>query len=122
LPDNRVVMMWNNNLRYCYANGGRAVLHAAISEDDGRSWRGYREVAANPLAKELPPPNGDHGVTYTVPALAADRQIVTSLSLGPGGGTYLLRLDPEWLYQTVRDEDFSGGLSAWQTFGTRGGH
>jgi len=113
-------MMWNNNLRYCYANGGRAVLHAAISEDDGRSWRGYREVAANPLAKEPPPPDGDHGVSYTVPALAADGHIVTSLSLGPGGGAYLLRLDPEWLYRTTREDEFSGGLSAWQTFGTRG--
>ncbi len=120
LPDGRIVMLWNNNLRFCYANGGRAVLHGAISEDDGRTWRGYREVAANPLAKDPPPPNGDHGVTYTVPAVTADGRIVTSLTIGPGGGFYLLRLDPEWLYETKRSHDFSQGLDGWTTFGTRG--
>lgn len=120
LGDGRVVMLWNNTQRYPYANGGRAVLHAAISEDDGRTWRGYREVAANPLAVEPPPPNGDHGVTYTVPALTPSGRLITSLSTGPGGGTYVLRVDPEWLYETSRSEDFSGGLSGWTSFGTRG--
>jgi hypothetical protein len=95
-------------------------LHGAISEDDGRTWRGYREVAANPLANEPPPPNGDHGVTYTVPALTADGHIITSLTIGPGGGYYLLKLDPEWFYETNRNHDFQQGLTGWTTFGTRG--
>jgi len=121
LRDGRVVMLWNNTLRFPYANGGRAVLHGAISENDGRTWRGYREVAANPLAVEPPPPNGDHGVTYTVPALTASGKLVTSLSTGPGGGTYLLRIDPEWFYDTSQREDFSNPqLSGWTYFGTRG--
>ena len=120
LHDGRIVMMWNNNLRYCYANGGRAVLHGAISEDDGVTWRGYREVAANPLANEPPPPHGDHGVTYTVPALTDDGHLITSLSIGPGGGYYLLRLDPEWLYETERRHDFKDGMTGWTTIGTRG--
>src|SRR5260221_516257 len=81
--DGRVVMLWMNTPRFHYANGGRAVLHGAVSEDDGRSWRGYREVAANPLALEPPPPTGDHGVTYTVPGLAPGGKLVTSLSTGP---------------------------------------
>jgi hypothetical protein len=120
LADGRIVMMWNNNLRYCYANGGRAVLHGAISEDDGRSWRGYREIAANPLASEPPPPNGDHGVTYTVPALTHDGHLITSLTIGPGGGYYLLRLDPEWLYETRQEHDFSSGMAGWTTLGSHG--
>ena len=120
LRDGRVVMMWNNTQRFPYANGGRAVLHGAISEDDGRTWRGYREIARNPLAGEPPPPNGDHGVTYTVPALTAEGQLVTSLSTGPGGGTYLLRWNPEWLYETSRAADFSSGLDDWTSFGTHG--
>lgn len=120
LRDGRVVMMWNNNLRYCYANGGRAVLHGAISEDDGLTWRGYREIAANPLANEPPPPNGDHGVTYTVPALTRDGHLITSLSIGPGGGYYLLRVDPEWLYETERRHNFNEGVAGWTTIGTRG--
>jgi hypothetical protein len=121
LRDGRIVMMWNNTQRYCYANGGRVVLHAAISEDDGKSWRGYREVAANPFAKDPPPPHGDHGVTYTVPVLTHDGHIATSLTLGgPDGGYRLLRFDPEWLYETARQEDFSQGLANWQYFGTHG--
>ena len=35
LKDGRIVMFWNNCLRFSYAQGGRHVLHAAISEDDG---------------------------------------------------------------------------------------
>lgn len=120
LRDGRVVMFWNNTLRYPYANGGRAVLHGAISEDDGRTWRGYREIAANPLAVEPPPPNGDHGVTYTVPALTPSGKLITSLSTGPGGGTYVLRVDPEWLCETARSDDFSTGLHGWTSFGTHG--
>jgi hypothetical protein len=120
LRDGRVVMLWNNTLRYPYANGGRAVLHGAISEDDGKTWRGYREVAANPYAVEPPPPNGDHGVTYTVPALTASGKLLTSLSTGHNRDTLILRLDPEWLYETKQQDDFSRGLKGWTSFGTRG--
>ena len=120
LHDGRVVMFWNNTLRYPYANGGRAVLHGAISEDDGKTWRGYREIAANPYAVEPPPPNGDHGVTYTVPALTGSGKLLTSLSTGHGNDTLILRVDPEWLYETKRADDFSHGLSGWTFFGTRG--
>ena len=120
LHDGRVVMFWNNTLRYPYANGGRAVLHGAISEDDGKTWRGYREIAANPYAVEPPPPNGDHGVTYTVPALTASGKLVTSLSTGHGSDTLILRVDPEWLYETKQAADFSHGLKGWTLFGTRG--
>src|SRR5437588_2598026 len=120
LHDGRVVMLWNNTLRYPYANGGRAILHGAISEDDGKTWRGYREVAANPYAIEPPPPNGDHGVTYTVPALTASGKLSTSLSTGNGNHTLLLRVDPEWLYETKREDDFSRALNGWTSIGTRG--
>lgn len=120
LRDGRVLMLWNNTLRYPYANGGRAVLHGAISEDDGKIWRGYREVAANPYAVEPPPPNGDHGVSYTVPALTASGKLLTSLSTGHGSDTLILRVDPEWLYETKQKDDFSGGLKGWTSFGTKG--
>ena len=120
LKDGRILLFWNNTQRYSYANGGRAVLHAAVSSDEGRTWRGYREVARNPLCVEPPPPNGDHGVTYTVPALTKEGDAVTSLSTGPGGGEYILHLNPNWLDETVQKDDFSSGLDQWSTFGTRG--
>jgi hypothetical protein len=120
LKDGRIVMLWNNCLRFCYAQGGRHILHAAISDDDGRTWQGYREVACNPYVNAPPPPRGDHGVAYTLPALTGDGEIITPLEVGGGGGIYLLRFDPRWLCQNTRSCDFSSGLSDWSTFGTRG--
>lgn len=120
LKDGRVVLLWNNSLRFAYAQGGRHVLHAAISEDDGRTWIGYREVASNPLVDEPPPPNGDYGVAYTLPVLTKDGEIITPLSVGGTGGMWLLRFNPDWLYETSRKSDFSAGLDGWSSFGTRG--
>ena len=120
LKDGRVVLLWNNSLRFSYAQGGRHVLHAAISENDGRTWRGYREVASNPFIDEPPPPSGDHGVSYTLPALTKDGEIITPLQVGGTGGMWLLRLNPEWLYETSRKTDFSSGAEGWHHFGTKG--
>ena len=120
LKDGRIVMLWNNCQRFSYAQGGRHVLHAAISDDDGRTWRGYREVARNPFVDEPPPPSGDHGVSYTLPVLTNDGDIITPLSVGGTGGMWLLRFNPEWLYETSRKTDFSSGAEGWNSFGTKG--
>ena len=32
----------------------------------------------------------------------------------------MVRFDPEWLDETRQREDFSAGLEAWSTFGTKG--
>jgi hypothetical protein len=120
LKDGRIVMLWNNCLRFAYAQGGRHVLHAAISDDDGRTWSGYREVARNPFVEEPPPPNGDHGVSYTLPALTSGGEIITPLSVGGTGGMWLLRFNPEWLLETSRKADFSSSAEGWTSFGTKG--
>jgi BNR repeat-like domain len=120
LKDGRIVMLWNNCLRFSYAQGGRHVLHAAVSEDDGHTWRGYREVARNPFVDEPPPPNGDHGVSYTLPVLTDDGEIITPISVGGTGGMWLLRFSPEWLYETSRKMNFSAAADAWSSFGTKG--
>jgi hypothetical protein len=120
LKDGRIVMLWNNCQRFSYAQGGRHVLHAAISEDDGRTWHGYREVARNPFIDEPPPPSGDHGVSYTLPALTKDGDIITPLSIGGTGGMWQMRFNPEWLYETHQKSDFSAGAEGWISFGTKG--
>lgn len=119
LKDGRILMFWNNNQRFPYANGGRYVLHGAVSSDGGRTWRGYREVARDPLAFKPPPPDGDFGVAYTVPTLTKEGDVITSLSTGPGGGEYILHVDPNWLDETKQKESFST-LKQWSTFGTKG--
>jgi len=119
LTDGRIVLIWNNCLRFPYAHGGRHVLHAAISEDEGKTWRGYREVAWDPLRSEPPPPRGDHGTAYPFPTAVNDDQVI--FATGQGEGRILcMRLDPAWLYETRRKDDFSAGLRDWSVFGTEG--
>jgi len=119
LPDGRIVLLWNNCLRYPYALGGRHVLHAAISEDEGRSYRGFREVVRDPRRNEPPPPRGDHGTAYPFPALTGDGNVI--LTTGQGEGRIaVVRFDPDWLNETHQRDDFSAGLDEWSTFGTKG--
>jgi len=117
LGDGRIVMFWNNCLRFPYAYGGRHVLHGAITSDDGKSWRGFREVAHNPRRDEPPPPTGDHGATYPIPCAVADGCIITSTGLPTN---YNLFVDPKWFYETKQREDFTQGLENWSAFGTKG--
>ncbi|MBI2193898.1 MAG: exo-alpha-sialidase [Planctomycetes bacterium] len=119
LGDGRIVLCWNNCLRHPYAYGGRQVIHAALSADQGMTWRGYREVGRDPLRHEPPPPTGDHGTAYPFPVATADNALI--LSTGQGQGRALLvRLDPEYLEEVVQSADFAGGLEDWALFGTKG--
>jgi len=129
LKDGRIVMLWNECLRYPYAQGGRHVLHAAISEDDAKTWRGYREVDRDPEAKEPHPRDGDYGVAYTIPAVTKNQKIIFSSNrFGPNGQAgdsadwwfVVVHADPEWLYATQQEDDFSTDLKGWSSFGTKG--
>jgi len=120
LQDGRIVLIWNNCLRFPYAYGGRQVLHAAISEDEGATWRGYREVVRDPHRNRPPPPSGDHGISYPFPALTRDGKVIFSAWVSTGAGRALYLLDPGWLYETSQKADFSSALEEWSTFGTLG--
>jgi len=120
LHDGRIVLIWNNCQRFAYGFGGRHVLHAAVSDDEGATWRGYREILRDPHRNEPPPPRGDFGQSYPFATVAPDNTIVFSLWVSTGEGRSLYRLDSDWLLQTKRRDDFSDGLSGWSVFGTRG--
>jgi hypothetical protein len=119
LGDGRIVLIWNNCQRHPYAYGGRQVLHAAISSDNGRTWRGYREVARDPRRGEPPPPDGDHGTAYPFPVVTADDKVIVSTGQGEGRAVLAL-LDPQYLLETAQETDFRNGLDDWSLFGTRG--
>ena len=119
LCDGRIVLLWNCCLRFPYAYGGRHVLHAAVSDDDGATWRGCREVARDPLRGEPPPPHGDHGTAYPFPTALADGSAIFSTGQGEGR-IAIVRIDPDWLCETQQADDFSNGLDEWSVFGTRG--
>lgn len=120
LKDGRIVLLWNNALRFAYAQGGRHVMHGAVSSDEGKTWRGYREVATNPFVEETPA-NGDYGVQYIIPIATKGGDIVAPVSMGHGPeGLFLMRVDPNWLDETSATADFAARPKEWHSFGTRG--
>jgi hypothetical protein len=119
LSDGRIVLLWNNCQRYPYAYGGRQVLHAAISSDGGRTWRGYREVARDRLRNQPPPPTGDHGTAYPFPIATKDDKVLFRTGQGQGR-VEIKMLDPAYLYQTFQKTDWSKKLDDWSVFGAKG--
>lgn len=117
--EGKLVLVWNNCLRYPYAYGGRQVLHAAISEDEGRTWIGYREVLKDPKRNEPPPVGGDFGTAYPFPTAVFDGEILIRSGQGKGRNA-LVAVDPRWLYETAQRSDFAEDMEDWTYFGCRG--
>ncbi|HXG23834.1 MAG TPA: exo-alpha-sialidase, partial [Chthonomonadales bacterium] len=121
LKDERILLLWNNCLRFPYAYGGRHVLHAAISDDEGRTWRGCREILRDRFAENPLPSNHDVGVSYPYPLLTKDGKVLFTLWVDTSRTERALTLlDPAWLDETVQKDDFSRGLEQWSVFGTKG--
>lgn len=120
LSNGAVVIVWNNCDSPAPIDGqwiytGRDALHAAISDDGGLTWRGFREVYLDPLRNETPPRSGDRGTAYPCAVAAPD----DTLYLVSGQGeqrTKLFHIDPGWLRETQAVDDFSHGLSGWSVF------
>lgn len=120
LKDGSILMFTNACLRYPYAYGARNVLHVAISKDEGRSWRGFREVARDPLRGEPPLAEGDYGLSYTFPTLTPDGKVLFTNWVQSGRDRSFRLLDPAWIYETQQATDFSKGIDDWSSFGTKG--
>lgn len=120
LPDNLILLVWNNcempdRFEGAGVYGGRDALHAAISSDDGKTWRGFREVSLYPERHQSPPKKGDRGMAYPHASLAADGKHA-EVTAGHGKGRALIEIDPDWLLEKERAEDFSAGLENWTVF------
>jgi len=120
LKDGSILLFSNACLRYPYGYGGRYVLHAAISADEGKTWRGYREVARDPTRNEPESLRGDYGVGYTFPTLTTDGQVLFSNWVEEGTVRSFRRFDPDWIYETRQPADFSKGIDDWSMFGSKG--
>ena len=120
LQDGRIVSFWNNceNTTPFEGHGVytcRDVLHAAISEDDGLTWQGFREVYLDPFRNDPPPLKGDRGTAYPRAVGIADGKIL--LISGQGGGRQVqIIVDPDWLCQTTYESNFSDSLNGWSVF------
>jgi hypothetical protein len=109
LRDGRLLLIWNNCSpdgwgEISWGNAERAVLCAALSYDEGKTWVGYREVARI---------MGDTQVSYPNACQAADGAVI--LRCGP-----LMKFNPEFLINPTLREDFSQGHGRWCTLAQEG--
>jgi lysophospholipase L1-like esterase len=124
LDDGRIVMFWNGAEKPTRVDvgggygggvyGGRDTLHAVISDDDGRTWCGRREIYLDPTRNESPQRTGDRGTAYPMPYHAPDGKVIVMAGQGRSGATVLF--DPDWLLESRHADDFSKGLDSWSVF------
>lgn len=95
--------------------GGRDALHIAVSDDEGKTWRGFREIYLDHRRNDNPAKSGDRGTAYPLAAYTADGQIVVIAGQGHGGRNPIL-IDPRWITATEAATDFSDGLRQWSVY------
>ena len=119
LPDKRLLVFWNGCEKPPRVDGngvygGRDALHAAISDDDGKTWRGYREVYRDPTRNDPPQRFGDRGTAYPFAYMGKHGKVI--VASGQGRSDARVMFDPGWLTETSQRDDFSQGLEAWSVF------
>lgn len=97
----------------------RDVLHAAISDDDGKTWKGFREIYLNPLRNDslMATRYGamgslDRSVHQSEIVELDENRVLIALGQHPKFRKMLV-LDVNWLYEKESSEDFSNGLASW---------
>lgn len=118
--DGRLVLTWNNcelppKHEGVGVYGGRDALHMAISNDDGHTWQGFREIYLDHRRNDNPAASGDRGTAYPLAAFTEDGQIVVLAGQGKGGRNPIL-VDPDWITATSAESDFRDGLAQWTTY------
>jgi hypothetical protein len=106
---------WDGYASAMFTN--RDAAHNAISEDDGRSWIGFREVWLDPRrnAGDYAQTGGvDRSVHQSQFVELGDNKILLSLGQHPLHRSMVV-FDLGWLYETERREDFTEGLTHWST-------
>ena len=142
LKDGRLLFIWNNTQmlptldayehpeldaatlqgRWESVFTNRDALHAAISEDDGRTWRGFREIILNPIRNATdfrqlgndPAQERDKSVHQTQALELPDGKVLLALGQNIAARRIVI-LDPAWLYETARTDDFRHGLENLST-------
>lgn len=137
LKDGRLLFVWNNTqmlptrdaAEYPELDGAtlagtwesvftnRDALHAAVSEDDGRTWRGFREIALNPVRNaadfrqrgNLPFEEIDKSVHQTQALELPDGKVLLAFGQNVASRRMVV-FDPDWLCETSRREDFRHGF------------
>ncbi len=115
-----LVVSWNNcemppRVQGQGVYGGRDALHIAVSDDEGKTWRGFREIYLDHRRHDNPAASGDRGTAYPLAAFTSDQDIVVLAGQGEGGRNPIL-IDPQWIVETEAHTDFSDGLTQWSVY------
>lgn len=129
LADGRLLFFWCNTTPMPEVGGtngvwddvftNRDVTHVAISEDDGKTWTGFRELYMDPLRNTSDyATNGggiDRGVHQAQFVEVAPGKVLASIGQHPLHRTMIM-FDVDWLYEKERFNDFTDSLAQWSTF------
>ena len=97
----------------------RDAVHVAISEDDGKTWKGFRELMLNGERNSNQFGNTVSGQDKSVHQVQAVEVAPGKILVAAGQHAQCRRLllfDVDWLYESIRSNDFSDGLSQWSAF------
>nr|AIF26887.1 hypothetical protein [uncultured bacterium fosmid pJB148G3] len=94
----------------------RDANHAALSSDDGKTWRGFRELFLNPIRNtcDFRTSGGSEALDKSVHQFQAIELPFGKVLLAFGQhplSRRLLVFDPNWLLETSRQEDFAMGMT-----------
>lgn len=93
----------------------RDVLHIALSSDDGKTWRGMREVWLDGLRNGgFINAGGDKGLNESKIVEMKDGKLLIATGQAPGHRSMVV-VDPRWVDIKDRSDDFSNGLKNWST-------
>ncbi|AVM58103.1 exo-alpha-sialidase [Bacteroides heparinolyticus] len=129
LADGRLLLFWCNTTslpELATATGiwddvftNRDAAHVAISEDDGKTWKGFRELRLNPYRNDRYYASHSTGVDRSVHQSqfieVAPGKILVATGQHPSLRAMYL-FDVNWLYERERSDDFSNGLDDWCVF------
>ena len=94
-------------------------MNAAISDDDGATWQGYRE-----FARQIDHDNVDDQVSYPIINPLSDGRVLVQFAHVIAGWrrveTDYVVFDPDVLTETTDADDFTHGLRGWSTNGCGG--
>ena len=128
LQDGRIVFICNNTAplsELSTANGvwddvftNRNTLHIALSEDDGKTWIGCRELYLDERrdASDYADTKGiDKSVHQTQLIETDNGEILIAIGQHPLHRK-ILRFDLDWIYAKRRASHFENGLADWSAF------
>jgi len=123
IPDGRLLIVWLNSMPHSgitkegsFHNTARDVLHAAISEDDGQTWRGFREVALDKRRHDLvysPIPAYDAGIHHQKYTVTGEGRVIVMTGQDDkfvrwnSDHRLAMIFDLDWLLETSRSTDFA---------------